>query len=81
MSVPAVKHERLSGRLLMLGFGSVGQAVLPLLLRHLALQPEQILILAADSTGSGIAREFGVPFRQQAVTEAHCFPPLAPIHI
>jgi homospermidine synthase len=62
----------------MLGFGSVGQSVLPLLLRHLALQPQQILILAAAATGSGIAREFGVPFRQQAVTEANCFPLLAP---
>lgn len=78
MSAPAIQHARVSGRLLMLGFGSVGQAVLPLLLRHLALQPHQILILAAAATGSGIAREFGVSFRQQAVTEANCFPLLAP---
>jgi len=78
MSVPAIKHAELPGKLLMIGFGSVGQAVLPLLLRHLVLRPEQILILAASSDGSGIAREFGVIFRQQAVTEANCFPLLAP---
>jgi len=68
MSVPAIKHAELPGKLLMIGFGSVGQAVLPLLLRHLVLRPEQILILAASSDGSSIAREFGVIFRQQAVT-------------
>jgi len=31
----ATKHVRFSGRLLMLGCGSIGQGVLPLLLRHI----------------------------------------------
>ncbi|MEY5100298.1 MAG: hypothetical protein RJA36_3017 [Pseudomonadota bacterium] len=50
------KHARLPGRLLMVGFGSVGQAVL---LRHLELQLQQIAILAADEQGRAIATAQG----------------------
>jgi len=55
----------------MVGFGSVGQAVLPLLLRHLALRPSQIAIIAANDDGASIAQEFGVDFEQQVLTEAN----------
>src|SRR5436190_1273238 len=33
------RHAALSGRLVMVGFGSIGQGALPLLLRHLAIDP------------------------------------------
>jgi homospermidine synthase len=49
------------GRIVMLGFGSIGQAVLPLLLRHLDLRPEQIEILKPSDRGLDAAREYGVP--------------------
>ena len=32
------KHARLPGKLVFVGFGSVGQGVLPLLLRHLEIR-------------------------------------------
>ena len=44
----------------MLGFGSIGQAVLPLLLRHIELAPSQIEILKPSADGLDAAREYGV---------------------
>jgi homospermidine synthase len=48
------------GRLVMLGFGSIGQAVLPLLFRHLGLKPARARIVKTRPDASGIAAEFGV---------------------
>src|SRR3990172_1048429 len=54
------KHASFDGRLVMIGFGSIGQAALPLILRHIDLSRERILILAADDHGQKVADEFGV---------------------
>ena len=37
-----MKHVAYSGRLVMVGFGSIGQGVLPLILRHIGISPERI---------------------------------------
>lgn len=50
-----------SGRIVILGFGSIGQAVLPLLLRHLDVEPHQIEIVKATEGGLDAALEYGVP--------------------
>jgi homospermidine synthase len=57
-----IKLEKISGQLLMVGCGSIGQAMLPLLLRHLEISPAQISIIAADDKGAAIAREYGVSY-------------------
>lgn len=46
----------------MVGCGSIGQAMLPLLLRHLDISPTQISIIAADDKGADIAREYDVEY-------------------
>jgi homospermidine synthase len=51
-----------SGRIVMIGCGSIGQAILPLLRRHIGLGPDSIIVLAADEVGRGIAYENGAPF-------------------
>ena len=51
---------RFDGRLLMLGFGSIGQAVLPLLLRHLDIDPGRIEILKPSAHGLAAAQAYGV---------------------
>ena len=58
-------------RLLVVGFGCIGQGVLPLLLRHVDLRPEQISILTADENGRAVAAEFGVPFAIGRLTRAN----------
>lgn len=51
-----------------IGFGCVGQGVLPLLLRHIGIQPGQIMIITADEDGSKIAREHGISFAVNPLT-------------
>ncbi len=46
----------------MVGFGSIGQGVLPLLLRHIGVKPEQIEIVTGDDRGQALAAEQGVKF-------------------
>ena len=56
----ATKHVRFSGRLLMLGCGSIGQGVLPLLLRHIDMPRDKISILTSDTRGSAVAAHYGI---------------------
>lgn len=56
------KHANFKGRMVMVGFGSIGQGVLPLLLRHIGLEPGQISIVTADETGRTEAEAYGVKF-------------------
>lgn len=63
-----VKHAKFTGNLLMIGFGSIGQALLPLLLRHIEITPQQISIISADAHGAAIAQEFGVEFIDATLT-------------
>lgn len=56
------KEAAFGGRLLMVGFGSIGQGVLPLILRHIDITPEQITIVTADKRGRDIAEEYGIEF-------------------
>jgi homospermidine synthase len=57
-----IKHARFTGQLIMVGCGSIGQAMLPLLLRHLEISASQIGIIAADDKGADIAREYDVDY-------------------
>ena len=66
--MPDTKHAALSGRLVIIGFGSIGQGVLPLLLRHLDLSPERITIVTAEPRGRKEAAKFGVCFVETALT-------------
>src|SRR3989344_3180509 len=51
-----------NGKILIVGFGSIGQGVLPLLLRHFDIPPERMTIVTADSRGEDVARKYGVRF-------------------
>ncbi|HVB67898.1 MAG TPA: saccharopine dehydrogenase C-terminal domain-containing protein [Acetobacteraceae bacterium] len=55
-----MKHVAFGGRLVMVGCGSIGQGVLPLLLRHIDIAPERITILTADERGAAVAAEAGI---------------------
>src|SRR5208282_3537336 len=63
------KHVAFSGRLVIVGFGSIGQGVLPLLLRHLEVDPDQISIITAEPRGHEVAAEYGIRFIETALTQ------------
>jgi homospermidine synthase len=60
-----------SGRIVMVGFGSIGQGTLPLLLRHIDLKPEQISIVTGDEKGRQVAAEYGIAFHDSPLTPAN----------
>src|SRR5215472_16889822 len=64
-----MKHVALHGRLVIVGFGSIGQGVLPLLLRHLEIDPNQITIITAEPRGHPVAAEYGIRFVETALTQ------------
>jgi homospermidine synthase len=64
-----VVHTQLPGQLVMVGCGSIGQAVLPLILRHLGITPDRITIITADARGRKEAAAYGISFIEQALTQ------------
>jgi homospermidine synthase len=64
-----VVHTQLPGQLVMLGCGSIGQAVLPLILRHLGVTPDRITIVTADGRGRDEAAHYGIAFHETALTQ------------
>lgn len=55
-------------RLVIFGSGCIGRGMLPLLLRHIAIRPEQIRIVSDDDRNRDVAAEYGVDLRVQALT-------------
>jgi homospermidine synthase len=62
------KHAVFRGRLVIVGFGSIGQGVLPLLLHHLEIAPAQVTIVTAETRGRDIAAAYGVAFDETPLT-------------
>src|SRR5688572_25436406 len=55
----ARKETRFDGRIVMLGFGAIGQGVLPLLLRHIEMRPEQLEVISPSGPGADVVRAHG----------------------
>jgi homospermidine synthase len=55
-------HIEFPGRIVFIGFGSIGQGTLPLVLRHIGIPKERITIITGDDRGRKVAESFGVKF-------------------
>lgn len=55
-------HVKFGGNLLIVGFGSIGQGSLPLILRHIGIDRKKISIISADALGRDIAKKEGIKF-------------------
>src|SRR5262249_13191971 len=64
------KHVAFGGRMVMIGFGSIGQGVLPLIFRHIDMQPEQLTVISPeDRGGEKELKKFGVTFVKRRLTQ------------
>src|SRR5512132_3711627 len=63
-----MKLATLSGNLVIVGFGSIGQGALPLILRHIGLASERITIVTAEELGHEEARGYGIRFVVEPLT-------------
>jgi homospermidine synthase len=61
-------HVTFPGRLVFVGFGSIGQGVLPLILRHVGITADRITIVTAEDKGQKEAAEYGVRFVNHPLT-------------
>ncbi len=71
MSLYDKKHVAYSGRLVIVGFGSIGQGVLPLIMRHIDMPASRISIVTAEPRGREVAAEYGIEFVELALTRAN----------
>ena len=61
-------HVEFPARILFVGFGSIGQGVLPLVLRHIGIAPERITVVTADDRGREEAAKYGIKFVKEPLT-------------
>src|SRR2546429_9505452 len=61
-------HLEFPGRILLVGFGSIGQGVLPLILRHIGIAPERLTIVTAEDKGNEEAARYGIKFVKERLT-------------
>ena len=72
-------HVEFPGRIILVGFGSIGQGVLPLLLRHLGVRAERITIVTAEDTGGAEAAQLGVRVIHEPLTRENYRRVLGPL--
>jgi homospermidine synthase len=72
-------HVKFAGRIVMVGFGSIGQGILPLILRHIGTSSDRITIVTAEDKGNTEAEEFGVKFVKTALTSGNYRKVLEPL--
>ena len=65
------KNKKLAfqGKILLVGCGSIGQAILPLIFKHLAITPKQLTIIEADNRGVKVAKRYGVKHQVCTLTK------------
>jgi len=61
-------HAQFDGRLVIIGFGTIGQGVLPLILRHIEIKPSRITIVTAEDWGGEEAADYGIRFVVEPLT-------------
>jgi homospermidine synthase len=72
-------HVRFPGKIVFVGFGSIGQGILPLILRHIGTSSDRITIVTAEDRGRAEAEEFGVAFVKSALTRGNFRQVLEPL--
>jgi homospermidine synthase len=73
------KHVKFGGRLVFVGFGSVGQGSLPLLLRHIDMPHDRICIITGDERGRAEAAHYGIKFQVTPLTRENYRAVLEPL--
>lgn len=72
-------HGRLDGTVVMIGFGSIGRGMLPLILRHFEVDPARITVIAPNADGDRILKEYGVTRLDATLTEQNYRQILSPL--
>jgi homospermidine synthase len=72
-------HARISGPIVVIGFGSIGKGVLPLIERHFAFDRSRMVVIDPDDSGRALLDERGIRFVHEAVTRENYRELLSPL--
>src|SRR5437660_548226 len=78
MSPASPVHAKISGPIVMIGFGSIGKGTLPLIERHFDYDKSRFVIIDPHEDGE-LAKQHGVRFVKQAVTRDNYREMLVPL--
>jgi homospermidine synthase len=67
------------GRIIFIGFGAIGQGVLPLILRHIGCPPERMTIVTSEDQGHEEAAGYGIKFIKERLTRENLRRTLEPL--
>lgn len=72
-------HAHFPGKLVIVGFGSIGQGTLPLILRHIGIDRKNISIVTGDQRGRAIAEKEGIAFHVEPLNPQNYHKVLDPL--
>ncbi len=62
------RHGRITGPIVMIGFGSIGKGTLPLIERHFDFDPDRFVVIDPDDSDRKLLDERGVRFVHEGLT-------------
>src|SRR5262249_57976516 len=72
-------HARFPGPIVMIGFGSIGRGVLPLLERHIGFDRSKFVVIAPDDRDRNLLDQRKLRFEKLAITQANHRDVLTPL--
>ena len=72
-------HARITGPIVMIGFGSIGKGTLPLIERHFDYDPARFVVIDPDDSDRALLDARGIRFEQLALTRDNFRDVLAPL--
>ncbi len=72
-------HGRISGPIVMIGFGSIGRGTLPLIERHFSYDRARFMVIEPDPAHRNLADRHGLRFEQVALTRENYRDVLTPL--
>lgn len=72
-------HARIDGPVVIVGYGSIGRGVLPLIQRHIAHDPARLVVVDCDDSHRAALDEQGIRFVHQTITHDNMREVLAPL--
>lgn len=72
-------HARITGPIVMIGFGSIGKGTLPLIERHFDYDASRFVVIDPDPTDRALLDERGIRFEQIAITRENFRDVLTPL--
>src|SRR5258708_4613430 len=61
-------HGAIEGPIVIVGFGSIGRGILPLIERHFRFDRSRLVVIDPDASRAGFLAERGIRFVNEAVT-------------